>query len=147
MPSSKKHAPKVVLDANVWISAMLWGGKPAAIIKAAEMGKVNIIVSEAIIGEISQVLNYPKLTKIYQAENLQHEELMEAVLRVAKFVEVTKKVNVVIDHPADDKYIECTLAAGADYLVSGDKHLLNVGGYKGTRVVSVNEFLQIIESQ
>lgn len=147
MPSSKKHAPKVVLDANVWISAMLWGGKPAAIIKAAEMGKVNIIVSEAIIGEISQVLNYPKLTKIYQAENLQHEELMEAVLRVAKFVEVTKKVNVVIDHPADDKYIECALAAGADYLVSGDKHLLNVGGYKGTRVVSVNEFLQIIESQ
>ena len=147
MPSSKKHAPKVVLDANVWISAMLWGGKPAAIIKAAEMGKVAIMVSEAIIGEISQVLTYPKLTKVYRAENLQHEELMEAVLRVTKFVEVTKKVNVVTDHPADDKYIECALAARADYLVSGDKHLLNIESYKGTRVVSVIEFLQIIETR
>lgn len=146
MPSSKKHAPKVVVDANVWVSALLWGGKPAAIIKAAEESKVGIIVSEAIIGEISQVLTYPKLTKVYQAENLHHEELIEAVLRVVKFVEVTKKVNVVIEHPADDKFIECALAARADYIVSGDKHLLKIESYKSTRIVTVNEFLQIIES-
>lgn len=146
MPSSKKHAPRAVLDANVWVSALLWGGKPAAVIKAAEEGKVDIIVSEAIVGEISQVLAYPKLAKVYQAEGLRHEELIEAVLRVVKFVEVTKKVNVVAEHPADDKYIECALAVGADYIVSGDKHLLKVGSYKKTRIVSVNEFLKIIES-
>jgi len=125
---------------------LLWGGKPVAAIKAAEEGKVDIIVSEALVGEISQVLAYPKLAKVYQAEGLRREELIEAILRVVKFVEVTTKVNVVAEYPADDKFIECALAAGADYTVSGDKHLLRVGNYRKTRIVTVNEFLQIIES-
>lgn len=146
MPSSKKRARRAVLDANVWVSALLWGGKPAAIVRASEEGKVDIIVSEAIVGEISQVLAYPKLAKVYQAEGLRHEELIEAVLRVVKFVDVTQKVSVVLEHPADDKFVECALAAGADYIVSGDKHLLNVGSYRKTRIVSVIEFLQIIGS-
>jgi uncharacterized protein len=146
MPSSKKHALKALLDTNVWVSALLWGGKPAAIVKAAEEGKVAIFASEETVGEISQVLAYPKLAKILQAEILHHEELIEAVLKVVKFVEVTQKVKVVLEHPADDKFIDCALAAWADYIVSGDKHLLKVGSYKKTRIVSVNEFLQKLES-
>lgn len=146
MPSSKKHEPKAVLDTNVWVSALLWGGKPAAVIKAAEEGKVGIFASEEIVGEISQVLAYPKLAKTYQAEGLRHEELIEAVFKVVNFVEVSKKVDVVVEHPADDKFIECALAARADYIVSGDWHLLKVGSYKKTQIVSVSAFLQIIKS-
>jgi uncharacterized protein len=146
MPSSKKHAPKAVLDTNVWVSALLWGGKPAAIVKAAEEGKVAIFASEETVGEISQVLAYPKLVKILQSEGLHHEELIEAVLKVVKFVEATQRVKIVLEHPADDKFIDCALADRADYIVSGDKHLLKVGNYKETRVVSVNEFLQKFES-
>ena len=146
MPLSKKHAPKAVLDTNVWVSALLWGGKPAAVIKAAEEGKVSIFASEEIVKEISQVLAYPKLSKICHAEYLLHKELIEAVLKVVKFVEVTKVVKVVVEHPADDKFIECALAAMADYIVSGDKHLLKVGSYKRTRIVSASEFIQIINS-
>ena len=147
MPSSKKRVLKVVLDANVWVSALLWGGKPAAVIKAAEDGKISIVTSEEIVGEISQVLTYPKLSKIYQAENLRHEDLIEAVLKIAKFVKVTKKFNVVLEHSADDKFIDCALAAGADYIVSGDKHLLKIVSYKKTQILSVNEFLQLIETK
>jgi predicted nucleic acid-binding protein len=66
------------------------------------------------------------------------------VLKTAKFVKVTKKLHVVKEHPADDKFIECAQAAGADYIVSGDKHLLKVACYKKTQIVSVNEFIQII---
>lgn len=98
MPSSKKPEKKVVLDTNVWISALLWGEKPAAIIKAAEDRKMCIVTSEEIVGEISQVLNYPKLKKIYQAQGLLHEELIEAVLKICKFVKVTKKLKVVLEH-------------------------------------------------
>jgi putative PIN family toxin of toxin-antitoxin system len=139
--------PKVVLDVNVWVSALLWGGKPAEIIKAAEDGKVAIVASEAIVGEISQVLNYPKLRKVYQAAGLRHKDLVEAVLKVVRFVEVSKRVSVVVEHPADDKFIECALAAGADYIVSGDRHLLKIGGYKKTRILSVSEFLGILEAK
>jgi putative PIN family toxin of toxin-antitoxin system len=143
MPSSKKHAAKAVLDTNVWVSALLWGGKPASVIKAAEEGKVAIYASEEIIAEISQVLAYPKIAKVYQSERLRNE-LIEAVLKAVNLVEVVKKVRVVLEHPADDKFIECALAARADFIVSGDKHLLKVGSYNKTRIVSVSEFLQII---
>jgi len=94
---------------NVWVSALLWGGKPAAVIKAAEDGKIGIFASEEIIREISQVLTYPKLAKVFQAEGLRHEDLIEAVLKNVKFVKVTQKVNVVLEHPADDKFIDYAL--------------------------------------
>ena len=144
MPSSRKRVPKVVLDVNVWVSALPWGGKPAEIVKAAEGGKVVIFVSEAIVGEISQVLNYPKLRKVYQAAGLRYKDLVEAVLKVVRFVEVSKRVNVVVEHPADNKFIECALAASAEYIVSGDRHLLKIGSHQKTRILSVSEFLQCL---
>ena len=147
MPSSKKPAPKAVLDANVWVSALLWGGKPAEIIKASEQGKVRLFASEEIIREISQVLNYPKLRKVYESEEMNHEELIEAVLKVVRFVQVSRRVKVVLEHPADDKFIECALEAKADYVVSGDKHLLKVGNYEKIQVVSVREFLGVLEAK
>jgi putative PIN family toxin of toxin-antitoxin system len=147
MPSSKKQELKVVLDANVWISALLWGGKPAEIAKAAEKGQFVIFLSEEIAGEISQVLAYPRIAKVYQAAGLRREDLVEAVLKIGKFVQVTRKAHVVVEHPADDKFIECALAANAEYIVSGDKHLLKVGSYKKPQILSVNEFLQVIEAK
>jgi putative PIN family toxin of toxin-antitoxin system len=147
MPSSKKQELKVVLDANVWISALLWGGKPAEIVKAAEKGQFVIFLSEEIAGEISQVLAYPRIAKVYQAAGLRREDLVEAVLKIGKFVQVTRKAHVVVEHPADDKFIECALAANAEYIVSGDKHLLKVGSYKKPQILSVNEFLQVIEAK
>ncbi len=146
MPSSKRRELKVVLDANVWVSALLWGGKPAALIKAAEGGKVCVYASESIVREISRVLTYPKLARIFQAEGLHREELVAAMLKVVKFVEVAVKVDVVAEHPADDKFVECALAAGAEYIVSGDKHLLRLGSHGKIRIVSVSEFLQIVQS-
>jgi putative PIN family toxin of toxin-antitoxin system len=126
---------------------LLWGGKPAEIIRAAEQGKVRLVISEEIVREISQVLNYPKLSKIYRLEGLCHEELIEAVLKIVRFVKVTEAVKVVLEHPADDKFIECALEAKAQYLVSGDKHLLNGGTFKKIQIVSVNEFLQILAAR
>jgi putative PIN family toxin of toxin-antitoxin system len=147
MPSSKKQELKVVLDVNVWISALLWGGKPAEIVKAAEKRQFVILLTEEIAGEISQVLAYPKIAKVYQAASLRREDLVETVLKIGKFVQAARKVQVVAEHPADDKFIECAVAANAEYIVSGDKHLLKIGSYKKTRIISVSEFLQVIEAK
>ena len=59
-------------------------------------------------------------------------------------MDVNVKVNVVKKDPSDNKFIECAIAANADYLVSGDEHLLEIGRYQDTRIVSVREFLQIL---
>lgn len=145
MPSSRKRVLKVVLDADVWISALIWGGRPAEIIKAAEDARIKIFASEEIVGEISQVLNYLKLKKVYQAAGLRHEELVEATLRIVKFIEATERVAVIVEHPADDRYLECALAAGADYIISGDKHLLKIASYRKTRILSSSELLEILK--
>jgi putative PIN family toxin of toxin-antitoxin system len=126
---------------------LLWGGKPAEIIKAAEENKVTILTSEQIVGEINHVLTYPKLKSIYQAEGLLSGDLIQTVLKIAKFVKVTEKIKVVKEHPADDKFIECASAAGAGYIVSGDKYLLKVACYKKTQIVSVNDFLQVLDAK
>ncbi len=76
-----------------------------------------------------------------------HEELIESVLKVVRFVRVTNLVKAVFEHPADDKFIECALEAKADHIVSGDKHLLKLGTYGKIKIVSVNEFLQILEAR
>jgi putative PIN family toxin of toxin-antitoxin system len=144
MPSSTKRKPKVVLDTNIWVSALLWGGKPAEIIKAAEHGKFSIFISEEIVMEISRVLTYDKIVKIYEAEGLPRDQLVETVLKIAKFIKVTKKVKAVLARPAEDKVIECALAAKADYIVSGDKHLLELTSHKETKILSVSEFLKLL---
>ena len=97
--------------------------------------------------EISNALTYPKLEKAYQAAGFRREDLIETVLRIGKFVNVTKRVNVVREHPADDKFLECASAAGADYVVSGDKHLLKVVRHRKTKIVSADEFLQVLEAK
>ena len=144
MPSSKKQELKIVLDTNVWISALLWGGKPAAIIKAAEENKVSILISEEIVGEISQVLTYPKIEKIYRS-SLRRQDLIEQVLKIVTFVKASNKLEVIQAHPADNKFLECAIAAKADYVISGDKHLLQIAAYKKLKILSVNDFLQLIK--
>ena len=69
---------------------------------------------------------------------------MEAVLRVARLVEVDVSVDAVNHDPADDKFIECALAGGAGYIVSSDWDLLELGRYRGVRIVRVGEFLEIL---
>jgi len=86
-------------------------------------------------------LAYPKLRQAYE-KTLRGENLIETVIKIGKFIRVTKRVTVVKEHPADDKFIECSLAAGADYIVSCDKHLLKMACYRKTKIVLVAEFLQ-----
>jgi len=145
MPSSKKHdTPKIVLDTNTWISALIWGGKPATIIKAAEQGTINIFITEPLIEEINQVLKYPKIKKIYHPQTT-HQQLIEQILKNTKFVETTTaKLEVIKEHPADNKIIECAVSAKADYIISGDKHILNIITYKKTQILTANDFIEKI---
>jgi len=144
-PSSKKRKPRLVLDTNVWVSALIWRGPPARIVKAAEEGKVFIITSEEIVNEINRTLAYPRLKRICEDAGVSRQQLIRIVLQVARLVEVKSKVHAVREDPADDKFLECAVDSKADYIVSGDEHLLKIGSYKRTRIVSVRQFLKILE--
>jgi uncharacterized protein len=78
---------------------------------------------------------------------LRSEELIESILKITKFVQVTENIRVMEEHPADDKFIECASAAKAQYIVSGDKHLLKIGHYKKMHIVSVSNFLEFLRDR
>jgi putative PIN family toxin of toxin-antitoxin system len=126
---------------------MIWGGPPAEVISAAENKRICIIMSEDIIEEISQTLAYPRLRRIYEDAGVNRQELIEAVLRVSRLVEVKTKVNIVHEDPADNKFLECAFDGKVDFLVTGDEHLLRIEHYKRTRILTVREFLRILENQ
>ena len=124
---------------------MIWGGSPANIIKAAEEGRISIIASEQIVREINQTLAYPRLREIYEGAGIGRDELIEAVLRVAKMVEVTKKIELIQEDPADNKFLECALDGKADYIVSGDSHLLRIGQYQRIQILTVRQFTKLMK--
>ena len=124
---------------------MIWGGSPANIIKAAEDERISIIASEQIVREINQTLAYPRLREIYEGAGIGRDELIEAVLRVAKMVEVTKKIELIQEDPADNKFLECALDGKADYIVSGDSHLLRIGQYQRIQILTVRQFTKLME--
>jgi len=145
MPSSRKRRLKVVLDTNIWVSAMIWGGMPARIIKTAEENKIAIITSEEILQEISRTLAYPRLREIYEGTGVSREQLIEAILRVATLVEVKTRVRIIQDDLTDDKFLGCALDGKADFVVSGDEHLLRKEHHQGIHIVSARQFLKLLE--
>lgn len=133
---------KVVVDTNIYISAIFWNGKPRKVIDLGRDGKILIFTSMDIENEITEKLK----TKFKLAD----EEVNQILLDLSTFampVEVNKQVLVVHDDPDDNKFVECALECRADYIVSGDRHLLNLKGYEGIQILSASEFLKIFSNQ
>ncbi len=142
MRLSKKRRPVVVLDSNVWISAIIFGGKPAKLVSLAEQDAVVIALSDDIVREIRRILGYEKLRSVYAQAGTKRTELIGKILSIAHLVKPRKRVDVIKDDPSDDRVIECALAAKASHIVSGNEHLLRVGSYAGIVVISVKDFLR-----
>jgi predicted nucleic acid-binding protein len=85
------------------------------------------------------------LARIYQTTPVGKNEQIQQVLKIGKLVKVTSKVDVIQEHVSDNKFLECALDSNATYVVSGDRHILNVVAYKKIKPVSVSDFLKLIQ--
>lgn len=134
---------RVVLDTNVVISsALIQLGNPASIFRMIISGEINNSTTQEIIDEIKEVLERPKVTKrinLVEREFILHafEEFSEKIKSGLIFDEVK-------DDPDDNKILECAVAAAADYIISGDDHLLNLKGFRGIKIVTPAEFVRIM---
>jgi putative PIN family toxin of toxin-antitoxin system len=137
---------KAVLDTNLFISALLTAeGNPAKILNRWKAGSFDLVISLPILKETKRVILYPKIRKRL---NWTDGEINEFLLGLAQFsfmVSGESKVDVIKDDPTDNKYLACALEGNADYIVTGDQHLLRVGEYKGTKIISPKEFLDILK--
>ena len=133
--------PLVVLDTNVWISGLLWTGKPHEILRAAESGRLTLVVSPAIVEEVAEALGRPKFADRLATLRTSVRELVESMLSLAEVSTPRRVVPVVTADPEDDKILACARAARVQWLVSGDGHLLAVGHYHGIQIVDPRTFL------
>jgi len=131
---------KVVLDTNVFISALFWKGAPYEILKKVLEGAILNSISPQILKEIKEKLLYK-----FKLPPEKVREFLEIIIFNSQIVYPKKKLNVVKKDPSDNKVIECVLEAGASFVISGDKHLLEIKEYKGIKIVSSKEFLSYLK--
>jgi len=130
---------RVVLDTNVYISAILFGGKCEEILKLASQRLFEVVISKKILGEIKSVLK----EKFYWTDK-QIAEVIKYIKEIAFVINPDISLNVVKEDPADNKIIECAVASNATYIVTGDKqHLLAIKEYAGIKIISLMEFLKL----
>ena len=136
---------RVVLDTNVVVSVYLAPtGRPARILSLVRLGNLEICLSEEILGEIKRTLLRPKLQRIHQATPKEIDRFLQAFAEVIVLVQGTMEVDEVKDDPEDNKIPACALEGKADFVVSGDHHLTDIGSFHGIHIVKPDTFLAII---
>jgi len=137
---------KVVLDTNILASATIsQKGNPAKILALWRQQKFELIVTEKIMQEAWRVLFYPRVREISVLSTQEVTNLLLRLHNSATFIPTTLDLNVIEKDPTDDKYIIAALEGQADYIVSGDKHLLELASYQNIRIVSPGKFVEILE--
>ena len=138
---------KAVLDCNVFLSALIRpGGPPALILAAMLRQKFELVLSPAIFAEYQRTVNYPKIRKRMLLSAKELQELEEDILVLAFWVEPGAILRpLVVADPSDDAYLLAAAEGAADYVVSGDHHLLTLKKYEGIPIIPPREFLQALQ--
>jgi putative PIN family toxin of toxin-antitoxin system len=132
---------RVVIDTNIWISGMLWRGAPWRLLRMAEQGEIELCVTPSMLSELAAVLSYERLQLRITQLGLTSEELVAYALSLSTVFEEPQGEPIVTADPDDDIFLHCAVAASARCVVSGDRHLLDLGQYQEIPILSVNEFL------
>jgi len=135
---------KVVLDTNVIVSALLSkDGAPARILLAVGERKILNYISEEILYEVKEVLSRQKITE--RTTDSGREGFVDMLDAISVHISPKRRLNVLTEDPADNKILECAVEADADYIITGDQHLLRLGRYKNVKIVNPSEFINQYE--
>ena len=130
-----------MIDTNVWVSGLLWRGMPWKLLCLAEAGEVELCIAPSMLVELAEVLSYERLQPRLEQLRLTPEELVAYALSLASVFEVPEGDPIVAADPDDDVFLRCATAASAAYVVSGDRHLLDLGEYVSIPILTVRDFL------
>jgi len=133
---------KTVLDANVIVSASVWGGNPRKIINRFSDGLDKLFITTDIVDEVEYVLRRPMF-------GLSSEEVEQRIAEIERlgnevFVSPEHRITGVCRDLDDEIYLECAIAAGAGYIITGDKDLLVLKEYGDVKIVNARSYLDIV---
>lgn len=129
---------RVVLDTNVLISAILFGGKPRLILNDIIAGRVDCILSSEILDELKTVLLRPK----FGFTPSQCLNIIEELHRVCEIITPSSELSVQITDPDDRIILACAIDANADYIISGDADLKRLHSVNGIPILAPALYLE-----
>jgi len=131
--------PRVVLDTSVFVSAVLFRGSTSRLVTLWQIGRIAVLMSADILREYARVLAYPKF-------KLSPEEIRaiieQELLPYVEAIRIRKVASVIADDPSDDKFLALAAEVKADFILSGDSHMLKLGSYAGAAILTPSEFLE-----
>ena len=128
---------RIVLDTNILVSGIFFGGPPGRILQAWREGAVQLVLSPEILEEYQEVLDELGASR----PGIDVRPLLDSLVVHAELVVGAGLVGRVCDDPDDDKFLACAATAGVTCVVSGDRHLLKVPGYRGIEVLKPRTFV------
>ena len=133
---------RVVLDTNVFISSILFSGEVSRLTDLWKDRVFTPLVSKQVLEEYIRILSYPKF-------NLKHEEIdyiiKDEFLLYSEPVKVITHIDLIKDDLEDNIFLSLSAGGKAEYIVSGDRHILGLKDWKQGRILSVREFLAMLK--
>jgi putative PIN family toxin of toxin-antitoxin system len=133
---------RVVLDTNVIVSALVFGGIPRTVMELAEEAQFELFYSEPIQTEVRRILS-----EKFDWSPAILNEVLPAVWNMGTLIVPRTTVNAVPNDPDDNRILECALEAEAQFAVSGDHHLLALQKYRSISILTPRQFLERILAQ
>lgn len=133
---------RVTADTNIYISALLFGGKPMQFLERTRAREFDLLVSEDIIAEVAHVLRDNFLWSKHQVA-----DAYDIIVGSARLVEPTERLTVVREDPDDDRILECAVAARSHALVTRDNDLLRLKEFRGIAIMPLPTFLELLDRQ
>jgi len=131
---------RIVLDTNVFVSGVFFGGPPGRILAGWRDGEIEVVISHEIIEEYVRVGE--RLLEQFPGVDL--EPALDLIAASAILVRAEPMPEPVCRDADDDKFLACALAASAVYVVRGDRHLLDASPYQGVTVVRPRVFVETV---
>jgi uncharacterized protein len=134
----KRKIRKIVLDTNVFISALLFEGEASKLVNLWKQGQVVPLVSAETLTEIARVLACPK----FDLENREIKSLInEDILPYVETVKIIRPIECVCPDPGDDIFLACAVNGKAEAVISGDRHLLSLKEFEGIPILKIADLL------
>jgi len=129
-----------VIDSNIFISGIIFGGNPRKIIDIVTEGKIQLYISSDILREIKEVLERDKFGF---SQNITQQIIFE-IESLSEFVSPKSKHSIVNRDPDDNIIIDCAMEAKVDYIITDDYDLLSLKEYKNIRIINASDFMDLI---
>jgi hypothetical protein len=108
----------------------------------AEDSLIEIFASLDILQEITRVLEYEKIMKILKRSRMKPSSIMTTIISLSSLVDVKLRVHAIEEDPSDNHILACAKEADAQFILSGDHHLLQLGHYEKIRILTASKFLE-----